>query len=314
MLAPVTANLLIARHNLLLPSLLFFMSSTVLLSAVYLKKRYTYVVMGLAIMIVSFDLLRFGWKFTPFTPSEYFFPSTKAIMFLQSQQKPFRVMSLDNRILPPNTTAYYGIESVEGYDPVYDARYEEFIAALNRQKPDIAPPFGFNRIITVSTVHSPLLPLLNVRYILSLDDLKNPGLELVYQEGQTKIYQYKQALPRIYPVESVVNADSKQQVMNILYSPTFNAVSQAVIEGSVVMKESSIILTDHVDVTEESDSQFRFSSSFFNDHFVVIANMYNVGWKAFIDGISTPIYRTNYLFQGISVPKGTHTIVLQFKG
>ena len=211
-------NLSIAKRNLILPSILFIVSSSILVSVVFFEKRFAKITLEIVIILVVFDLFRFGWKFTPFTPQEYFFPATQVITFLQSQPKPFRIMSLDTRILPPNTPGYYGIESVEGYDPVYEARYEEFIAAFNRQKPDIAPPFGFNRIITVSTINSKLLPLLNVKYILSLSTLKNPDLKLVYENGETKIYQYMAVLPRIYPVESVVYAESKQQVMNLLYS------------------------------------------------------------------------------------------------
>ena len=55
------------------------------------------------------------------------------------------------------------------------------------------------------------------------------------------------------------------------------------------------------------------ASSLENDHFVVIATIYDSNWKASVDGISTPIYRTNYLYQGIIVPRGNHKIVLQFK-
>jgi uncharacterized membrane protein YfhO len=41
--------------------------------------------------------------------------------------------------------------------------------------------------------------------------------------------------------------------------------------------------------------------------------VYDPGWKAYVDSIPTPIYRTNYLFQGILVPKGDHTVVVQYQ-
>lgn len=304
-----SVHLEVSKHNLILPSILLAVSIGVLL-----LKRWKYIMIASAIGLTMFDLFRFGWKFTPFTPPEYFFPSTQAITFLQSQQKPFRVMSLDNRILPPNTAGYYGIESVEGYDPVYDARYEEFITALNRGKPDITPPFGFNRIITVSSINSPLLPLLNVTYILSLEDIKDSRLELSYQEGLTKIYWYKRALPRIYPVESTVFTESKQQAMDALYSPTFNPAREAVVEGHISVPQSTVTPGDQIYVQSGTSSEVRAVSSLANDHFVVIANVYDPGWKAYIDSKLIPIYRTNYLFQGIYVPKGNHTIVLKFEG
>jgi hypothetical protein len=301
----------VSMRNLVLPSILWAVGSSILLLAFIIKKQRNTLFMLLIISVTMFDLFRFGWKFTPFTPAEFFFPTTKAISFLQSQQKPFRVMSLDNRILPPNVNAYYGIESIEGYDPVYDARYEEFIAAVNRQKPDITPPFGFNRIITASTIASPLLPLLNVRYVLSLETVKDSGLELMYREGQTKIYWYKKALPRIYPVESIITADSKQHVMDVLYNPTFDPARQAVVEEAIPIAKSSINTTDTIDLVTYGPSEIRATSNFTSDHFVVIANTYDPGWKAYIDSVPTRIYRTNYLFQGILVPKGDHLVVVR---
>jgi hypothetical protein len=306
-------HLAVAQRNLVLPSLLCVVSSMVLVIALLLKKKHRYWVIGISIVILSFDLFRFGWKFTPFTPVEYFFPETKAISFLRGQQKPFRVLSLDNRILPPNVGAYYGIESIEGYDPIYDARYEEFIAALNRREPSISPPFGFNRIITSPTIDSPLLALLNVKYILSLDELKGPGLELMYIEGQTKIYWYKKALPRIYPVESIIYAGSTQHVMDVLYSSAFDQTRQAVVEEAIIMPRSPINTTDQINIVIYGPVEIRAISNFTDDHFVVIANMYDPGWKAYIDSKLTPIYRTNYLFQGIFVPKGDHTIVVRYQ-
>ncbi len=303
------AHLEVSRNNLILPSILLAASIGILL-----LRRWKYIMMASIIGLTVFDLFRFGWKFTPFTPVEYFFPQTAAISFLRGQQKPFRVMSLDARILPPNTASYYGIESVEGYDPIYDARYEEFMAALNRQKPDIAPPFGFNRIITVQGINSRLLPLLNVKYVLSLDVVKDSELELSYQEGQTKIYWYKKALPRIYPVESTVLAQSKQQVMDLLYSPAFNPAKSAVVEDEMNTSDSLITSGDRIDLQSETSSEIRAVSSLADDHFVVITNIYDSGWKAFIDSAPVRIYRTNYLFQGIRVPKGDHMISLKFEG
>jgi hypothetical protein len=301
-----TARLEVSKQNLILPGVLIAGSI-----AICMMKRWKNLFIIAVIGITVFDLFRFGWKFTPFTPVAYFFPTTNAISFLQGQQKPFRVMSLDNRILPPNVNAYYGIESIEGYDPIYDARYEEFIAALNRREPNITPPFGFNRIITVSTIESPLVALLNVKYILTFDDIKNPDLELMYREGNTRIYWYKKALPRIYPVESVLLASSKEQAISVLYDKTFNPRKTAIVEDHLELKAEKLSDADGIGITSYTDTTLTAASRLGEDHFVVITNIFDSGWKAYIDSKLTPIYRTNYLFQGIVVPEGDHMVVVR---
>ncbi|KKW11462.1 MAG: hypothetical protein UY49_C0001G0011 [Microgenomates group bacterium GW2011_GWC1_49_7] len=299
-----TPDMGVSQRNLMLPSALWVAGAAVLL----LARRN--ILVFFVISITIFDLFRFGWKFTPFTPTAYFFPNTAAISFLQSQEKPFRVISLDNRILPPNVGAYYGIESIEGYDPIYDARYEEFIAALNRREPNITPPFGFNRIITTPTIVSPLLPLLNVKYVLTLEDLKSPDVELMYREGNTRIYWYKKALPRIYPVESIIIASSKQQVMDVLYGKEFQPNTAAVVEQEIDVSPAALAAGDAIKITNMTTSSLSATSVFKEDHAVVIANMFDPRWKAFIDDAPTKLYRVNYLFQGLIVPKGNHTITL----
>ncbi len=300
----------VSKRNLYVPSAVFA-SSVVLIGLLSIKKIRKTVLFAACIMLVVLDLFRFGWKFTPFTDAQYFFPETSVLKFLESQQKPFRILSLDNEILPPNTAAYYGIESVEGYDPIYNIRYEEFMAAVNRNAPNIDGPFGFNRIITVSSLASPLTPLLNAKYILTKNPLNDANMELMYSEGETKVYFYKPALPRMFAVDSVLSVSSNKQMIDMMYGSTFSVSKQAV-TMDFDMPVAPTQPSDRVTILEGKSSTIMAESDLFNDHFVVILNVFDDGWKAFIDGVETKIYRTDYTFQGIVVPKGKHKIVLKY--
>jgi len=48
------------------------------------------------------------------------------------------------------------------------------------------------------------------------------------------------------------------------------------------------------------------------DAIVVVADTYNAGWRAWIDGQPTRIHPANLLFRGIPVPAGTHTLELRY--
>ncbi len=137
------ANLSIAKHNLIFPTFIFLISAIIFLVPILFKKsnRLTTILCISIVGLTVFDLFRFGWKFNPFTKKSYLFPNTQTINFLQKQKGKFRIMTTDSRILPPNFSVVYKLEDIAGYDPLYLSRYAELIAASQRNKPDINPPF-----------------------------------------------------------------------------------------------------------------------------------------------------------------------------
>ena len=54
-------------------------------------------------------------------------------------------------------------------------------------------------------------------------------------------------------------------------------------------------------------------TSVVQQRFLVLSEMYFPGWHAMVDGVETPIYRTNYLFRGIAVPAGQHTVMFVYR-
>lgn len=265
---------------------------------------------GLLVMTVT-DLFRFGWKYTPFTDSGYFFPSTEIVRWLSTHTDvPYRMMALDDRILPPNVQEYYGIESVAGYDPVIDRRYEEFIAAAERGNPDISRPFGFNRIVTPKNIGSHLYRLLNVRYVLSLGDLDGVGYRLVMREGETRLYELPDALPRIYLVGRVEPITGDPVTLEHMFSPEFISDPRAVayVEGGQEL--DSDIEESVTEVTRYKPGYLTALVQTETESYLVILNPYASDWTVTLNGNPEPVFRTNYLFQGIYVPTGRHTVQL----
>lgn len=303
----------VSRRNLVLPTTVFFVGAA--LTIIYSRIRHVTMfgnIVALAIIgIVGVDLIRFGWKFTPFTPTEYFFPETKVLSFFKQQSRPFRIMSVDKRILPPNTASYFGIESVEGYDPIISSRYEELMAAIARGKPDIQPPFGFNRIVSLESPDGSLVPLLSARYVLSLTDLPQKYLVKVFEEGETRIYEDSRAVPRVYVVERPIISFGKEETIKALYTIK-DFRHEAVVEGDVSILSVPIGSDESVSLTRYESNRLEIVTTLSAPRLLVVANAYHPGWRAAIDGNKTQIYRTNYAFQGVVVPQGSHKVTFSY--
>lgn len=309
----INSDLLVSKRNLILPTALFIFSSIGLILITRTKNTLLKTVtLTILLAVTIFDLLRFADKFTPFTKKEYLFPQTKTIEFLKEKEKEdglFRVMTTDDRILPPNFSIMYKLQTIDGYDPLYLRRYGELIAASERGEPNIDPPFGFNRIITPQNYESKIIDLLGVKYILSLTDLSSPKLSKVFQEGQTLVYENKNALPRAFFAEEVKFVNSKEEALVEMFKSDFDGRKRAVVEG-VSFTTPPRCEECTVRITNYSANRIRIEIENESDGFLVLMESFYPMWRANIDGQKTLIYKTDYNFRGIIVPAGKHKVEL----
>ena len=49
------------------------------------------------------------------------------------------------------------------------------------------------------------------------------------------------------------------------------------------------------------------------DSILVLNSEFFPGWKAYVDDRRTPIFRANYLFQGIQLPSGKHLVEFRYR-
>lgn len=299
-------NLLVAKRNLIFPSGIFAIGIILILGILYFKETMARTLLIILVLAISFyDLYRFGAKFTPFTPQEYFFPQTSIIKFLQKDKGIYRIAATDSRIFPPNFSTFYKIQSIEGYDPLYLNSYAELIAASERKNHSIEPPFGFNRIITPRNVESPIIDLLNVKYILSFSDLSSPKFERVFQEGQTKVYKNINALPRVFfvlrAVESNINQETANQMFTTNLSQTAFVANLNLLTNNLAIGKATIVYYSENSIKIETENT--------GDGFLVLTDAYYPTWKADVDGKLSQVYKTDYAFRGIFIPAGRHKVI-----
>jgi hypothetical protein len=318
----------VTKHNLIFSTLIFCGGLSIIFFWNLLEKRtwkkLSFIFLTLLLIVSFYDVLRFAQKFTPFTTQAYLFPPTKTITFLQQHAGNYRIMETDSQILPPNFSVIYKMQSVDGYDPLYIKRYGVFIAAMQRNKPDLSSPFGFNRIITPQNIHSPLINLLGVKYVLSLKDIQSDQFKKVFQEGQTQVYENTQVFPRAFFVQKVQSVSTQQEAIEKMFSKNFDPEKQAIIEqcpaecneASSFGRSFTFVQEDKIDYSPPVIFSYKSNSVSIKtdtnkEGFLLLTDSFYPTWHAFVDGKETPIFATDVTFRGVRVPAGKHIVVFQ---
>ncbi len=301
---PSANDIAVSKSNLRLPTVLYIAISLFAVLYTRFKKRFANLMVALIILISIFDLLRFGWKYTPFVNSEFLFPETKITKFLDNDNSLYRLAATDDRLLIPNFSTAYSIQSIEGYDPLYVNNYAKFIAANERDNHSVVGPFGFNRTIRPRNFNSDVYDFLNVKYLLSLDEIDNPKYELILEEGMTKLYENKNVFPRAYFVQKVHEVQNAQEAADLIHS--IDIKNEAVIYGDESVKDYSLgsakvvtYLPNKVEIQTENQKE----------GFLVVSDVYYPSFRATIDGKDAEIIPVNIAFRGIKVPAGEHRVV-----
>lgn len=312
----------ISQRNLILPTLLFLISSLIFGCWFLFKNRQTAnikVLVLIAILLLSvFDLFRFGWKYLSFSKQEMIFPSTPVIEFLQKQEKPFRVEF--GETIPQNMWLPYGLESAAGYDAMAPLRYTQFLGALRTGKSDA--PYG--RVGQVENYESKLFDLLNIKYVLAVkyDEkgvrtpegkpkpiFENPKFKLVFEDKTVQVYENKNVLPRAFLVHEVVVKNSDKEIIDQLLDSNFDLAKAAVIEENVSLGKTKFNLkNDKVLYFNYGQTSSFIKTNSEADGFLLVTDSFYPGWEAKIDGQPAKIYRTDFAFRGIFVPQGEHLI------
>jgi len=163
----------------------------------------------------------------------------------------------------------------------------------------------------VENVESPVLDLMNVKYVLASDKAA-ARLRLVPKYRNVESLPYGQqlfentaAMPRFFLVhnagtgESLADVDLRQTA--ITERPVTLPVSSAGGGG------------DQVTVLRYGPDSLELSVQSAESSLLVMSENYYPGWKAWLDGQATEIYLTDIAFRGVVVPAGSHRLRMEFR-
>ena len=89
---------------------------------------------------------------------------------------------------------------------------------------------------------------------------------------------------------------------------------EAIVETEIKNKNISKTAGDSIWLVRNDHDNVHYQSNNAGNSFAVFSEVYyQYGWKAYIDGKESPIYKTNYVLRGVEIPAGKHEIKFEFK-
>ncbi|MBN2414773.1 YfhO family protein [bacterium] len=289
------------------------------------------------IVLVCIDVWPVNKRFMHPRPNEQqlsFFSETADVAFLKSREGIFRVWPLGYERLAnfPNLYMYYRLQSISGYSAVKMSTYQNFIDRMlwpngfpylyltqnpeNPQRLIARPPAEMTP--ELRRMHEAFMKMLNVRYVVTPFNINtlDPALQTVLQPSQTGtpgVFEYSNALPRAFLVDSVAVVSGGSAALDYIASGEFDPAHTAILEeppefAIVPDPENSVTISKYSihDITVQAEIK--------TPSLMVLSEMYYpAGWNAYIDGEKTTIYKTDYLLRSVFLKPGSHVVEFTFE-
>jgi hypothetical protein len=257
-----------------------------------LRKKISMNILAVGLIVITIvDLWIFDAKYINPQPANALtehFQADPTLEKLQAESEAdvFRIFP-SGRLDQENLMMYHHIQSVEGYCPAKLKIYQEVRDSC----------FGHGNMNVFS--------MLNVKYLVGQEEARDGSMQTVIQPNPNY-------LPRAWFVDSTVVSRSKEETFHYLNSPDWNPRVMAILEKDLPVK------IHHVDsasasMTKYSSREITLSTSSPQVGLLVVSEIYYpAGWKAFVDGGETEIYKTNHILRSVLIPAGKHTVSFEF--
>jgi hypothetical protein len=273
-----------------------------------------WLVSGLATLLVA-DLLWFAYGRCSQCDPELYYPKIPALEQL-AKAAPGRTLGF--HCLPAILAQTQGLDDIRGYDGVDPARLIDLLKIASDPRVPSLPyamtqwlvPRCTFRLPAEIQLH-PIMDMLNVRYVIFRG---NPwkGFNPEYSSPDYWVLTNRLALPRVFVPQRVeMVADGKERLSKMA-SKDFDPRQVAYVEQEIPW-ELPEQCRGTVDIVEEIPTRIVVSTNMRTPGLLVLADLWDPGWKAYCNGENVPILRTNHAIRGVEVREGKGTVEFRYE-
>ncbi len=275
---------------------------------------------ALALAVLAVDLLAAGWGFNPSADPKLLAYVPPSVEFLRRDTSLYRITTFDPHGQKPynaNLGWYFDLYDVRGYDSIFTQQYKRYMELIQPQH-----ELDFNRIAPITdteALNSPLLDLLNVKYVITLETINNPQYRLVY-DAEVKIYENLAVVQRAFTLpqtDTLTTRDFGAAVQ--AYDPRRYVILERAGE-EVAPPNAAGDWPGPVDSIQASPNEVFVTASVGQPSWLVLADSYFPGWKAYLrpagatekDETPLAIALVNGNFRGVQLEAGSWTVRFKY--
>jgi hypothetical protein len=213
-----------------------------------------------------------------------------------------------------------GLQDVQGYNPIQLARYVDVVEAINQ---GIRQDYHDANILP-SGVRSSLLDMLNVRYVVIPNDLPpgrpRPDLSYlvgtareVYRDANVRVLERDSALPRAWIVHDALEVEENESLELLVTGGVDPLVTALVEREPPPLSEPDDASTDAATITHYEADTIRLDARTDADGLLVLSEVYDEGWRAYVDGKRVPLYVANHVLRAVPLAAGEHVVELRYE-
>ena len=208
----------------------------------------------------------------------------------------YRIAELrQGELTTTNNYAFYRLQAINGYQGAKMRIYQDAIDVVG----------GGNPL---------LLGLANVKFVLT--DPKDPAADTSFvpvMKGGKTVSENKLFLPRAFFVNEY-KVEQPLTILNNIKAMNFNPRQTAFFEKDINKKIDKPDSTASIKLVKATIESYEYDVNATGNNLMFMSDIYYpAGWKAYIDGQETEIYKTDYLFRSIVVPAGKHKVEIKFQ-
>jgi len=285
------------------------------------REKRNFAIAGIILVILSYTFIDLKSP-NGFPDRCSLFKEPGYVKFLKKHQGFYRTIAGDG-ILMPNFSGAFGVFDVRYINSLSSLYYQNYVDQHLLQKPHawITDRLWFTGLSDIhkrklrsiyEEINDNLLyySYLGIKYIIAPQSA-SASFPLAYDK-EVKIYENSHCLERVYIARNIEHSSDYKKAQELIGKSNFDIKNTVVIEEKEPEwyndRANSSPSGGRTAIEEYAANKVRISANLEADGMLVLTDTFYPGWRAYVDGEETKIYRINGLVRGVFLREGRHSI------